>query len=126
MTRRRPCPVAPGPIEEYAARVADLFTVVAQRRGSREYRAGRLAAGGEPVTGAQHPAVQRLRFFLTELCWDPDQVNGRQLELLRADPATAPHGSGVLVIDDPGDRKDCRKTAHAGRQWLGRYGKTGN
>jgi len=32
----------------------------------------------------------------------------------------------VLVIDDSGDRKDGTKTAHVGRQWLGRYGKTGN
>jgi hypothetical protein len=32
----------------------------------------------------------------------------------------------VLVIDDSGDRKDGTATAHVGRQWLGRYGKTGN
>ena len=57
---------------------------------------------------------------------DPDRVNGRRLELLRADPATAPHGDGVLVMDDLGDRKDGVKTAHVGRQWLGRYGRTGN
>jgi hypothetical protein len=53
-------------------------------------------------------------------------VNSRRLELLLADPATAPHGGGVLVIDDSGDRKDGVKTAHVGHQWLGRYGKTGN
>ena len=33
---------------------------------------------------------------------------------------------GVLVVDDSGDRKDGSKTAHVGRQWLGRYGKTGS
>ena len=53
-------------------------------------------------------------------------MNARRLELLRADPATAPHGGGVLVIDDSGDRKDGIKTAHVGRQYLGRYGKTDN
>src|SRR6266550_1083475 len=106
MTRRRPCPAAPGPLEQYAARFDDLFTRVAQRRGFREYLAGLLAprdrnktltalAGAEPVTGAGHPA-------------------------------TAPHGGGVLVIDDSGDRKDGTKTAHVGHQWLGRYGKTDN
>jgi DDE superfamily endonuclease len=136
MTGRRPCPAAPGPLEGYAARFDDLFTRVAQRRGFREYLAGLLAprernktltalAGAEPVAGAQHPAVQRLQFFLSESRWDPGQVNDR-LELLRADPATAPHGGGVLVIDDSGDRKDGRKTAHVGHQWLGRYGKTDN
>jgi len=137
MTGRRPCPAAPGPLEGYAARFDDLFTRVAQRRGFREYLAGLLAprernktltalAGAEPVTGAQHPAVQRLQFFLSESRWDPERVNDRRLELLRADPATAPHDAGVLVVDDSGDRKDGVKTAHVGRQYLGRYGKTDN
>ena len=78
------------------------------------------------MTGAQHPAVQRLQFFLSESRWDAGRVNDRRLELLRDDPETAPHGGGVLVIDDSGDRKDGSKTAHVGRQWLGRYGKTDN
>ena len=137
MTKPRLCPPAPGPLEGYAARFDDLFTRVAQRRGFREYLAGLLAprdrnktltalAGAEPVTGAQHPGVQRLQFFLSESRWDAEQVNARRLELLLADPATAPHDAGVLVIDDSGDRKDGTKTAHVGHQWLGRYGKTGN
>jgi hypothetical protein len=114
-----------------------LFGSLAQRRGFREYLAGLLAprdrnktltalAGAEPVAGAQHPAVQRLQFFLSESRWDPERVNARRLELLLADPATAPHSGGVLVIDDSGDRKDGTKTAHVGHQWLGRYGKTDN
>jgi DDE superfamily endonuclease len=137
MTRRVPCPPAPGPLEGYAARFDDLFGSLAQRRGFRECLAGLLAprdrnktltalAGAEPVAGAQLPAVQRLQFFLSESRWDPDKVNDRRLELLLADPATAPHGGGVLVLDDSGDRKDGTKTAHVGRQWLGRYGKADN
>ena len=117
MTRRVPCPPAPGPLEGYAGRFDDLFGSLAQRRGFREYLAGLLAprdrnktltalAGAEPVAGAQHPAVQRLQFFLSESRWDPGRVNARRLELLAADPATAPHEAGVLVIDDSGDRKD--------------------
>jgi DDE superfamily endonuclease len=78
------------------------------------------------VTGSKLPAVQRLQFFLSESVWDPGAVNDRRLDLLRADPATAPHGGGVLVIDDSGDRKDGTATAHVGRQYLGRYGKTDN
>jgi SRSO17 transposase len=135
MTRRRPCPAAPGPLEGYAARFDDLFGSLAQRRGFREYLTGLLGprdrnktltalAGAEPVAGAQHRSVQRLQFFLSESRWDPDRVNARRLELLLADSATAPHDAGVLVIDDSGDRKDGTKTAHVGRQWLGRYGKT--
>ena len=110
---------------------------MAQRRGFREYLAGLLAprernktltalAGAEPVTGSKLPAVQRLQFFLSESVWDPERVNGRRLELLLAGPVTAPHEGGVLVIDDSGDRKDGTATAHVGRQWLGRYGKTDN
>lgn len=132
-----PCPAAPGPLEGYAVRFDDLFGSLAQRRGFREYLAGLLAlrdrnktltalAGAEPVAGACHPAVQRLQFFLSESRWDAGQVNARRLALLRADPATARHGGGVLVIDDSGDRKDGAKTAHVGHQWLGRYGKTDN
>jgi hypothetical protein len=33
---------------------------------------------------------------LSESRWDPEQVNARRLELLRAEPATVPHGGGVL------------------------------
>jgi len=32
----------------------------------------------------------------------------------------------MLVIDDSGDRQDGTETAHVGRQWLGRNGKTDN
>jgi DDE superfamily endonuclease len=78
------------------------------------------------VTGPKLPAVQRLQFFLSESVWDPDLVNERPLELLLASPLTAPHGGGVVAIDDSGDRKDGTATAHVGRQWLGRYGTTDN
>lgn len=131
MTARRPCPPAPGPLEEYAARFDDLFVSLAQRRGFRECLAGLLAprdrnktitclAGAEPVTGSGSPAVQRLQFFLSESTWDAGKVNDRRLELLRERPETAPHDGGVIVIDDSGDRKDGTSTAHVGRQWLGR------
>ncbi|WP_405956858.1 transposase [Streptomyces phaeochromogenes] len=134
MTKRLPCPPAPGPLEAYAARFDDLFGTLAQRRGFREYLAGLLLprdrnktltclAGTEPVVGAQHAAVQRLQFFLSESTWDGEQVNARRLELLLADPATAPHDGGVLVIDDSGDRKDGGATAHVGKQYLGSVGK---
>src|SRR5436305_14763001 len=131
MTGRRPCPAAPGPLEGYAARFDDLFTRVAQRRGFREYLAGLLAprdrnktltalAGAEPLAGAQHPAVQRLQFFLSESRRDPDRVNSRRLGLLLADPATAPHGTGGPASAASGDRKDRAKAAPVGRPGQGR------
>jgi SRSO17 transposase len=40
---------------------------------------------------------------------------------------TVPDGEGVLlVIDEHGDRKWGKKTAHVGKQWLGNMGKTEN
>ncbi|MES4909055.1 MULTISPECIES: hypothetical protein [unclassified Streptomyces] len=77
VTARRPCPPAPGPLEEYAARFDRLFSSLAQRRGFREYLTGLLLprdrnktltclAGAEPVAGARHLAVQQLQFFLSE------------------------------------------------------------
>jgi len=65
----------------------DLFGSLTHRRGLQEYLAGLLAprdrnktltamAGAEPVTGAQHPAVQRLQFFLPESQWDSGRSGG--------------------------------------------------
>ncbi|MCL7382428.1 hypothetical protein [Streptomyces sp. 35G-GA-8] len=43
-------------------------------------------AGTEPVVGAQHAAVQRLQFFLSESTWDHEQVDARRVELLPGRP----------------------------------------
>jgi DDE superfamily endonuclease len=137
MTKRVPCPPAPGPLEEYASRFDGLFGRLAQRRGFREYLQGLLLprernktltalVGSEPVVGAQAPAVQRLQFFLSESPWDAEAVNARRLELAFAEPATTPGEDGVLVIDDTGDRKDGSRTAHVARQYLGSVGKVDN
>jgi SRSO17 transposase len=137
MTKRLPCPPAPGPLEDYAAQFDPLFARLAQRRSLRAYLQGLLLprdrnktmtalAGAEPIVGAQHAAVQGLQWFVSESTWDAEQVNHRRLALLLADPATAPHERGALVIDDTGDRKAGTKTAHVARQYLGSVGKTDN
>jgi hypothetical protein len=137
MTTRRPCPPAPGPLEDYAQQFDPLFRSLAQRRGLRGYLQGLLLprdrnktltalADAEPITGAQHREVQRLQWFLSESTWDHESVNQRRIGLLCADAVTAPHAQGVLVIDDTGDRKDGNATAHVARQYLGSVGKTDN
>jgi SRSO17 transposase len=137
MTTRRPCPPAPGPLEDYATQFDPLLGSVAQRRGLRDYLQGLLLprdrnktltalADAEPITGAQHREVQRLQWFLSESTWDHEAVNQQRIELLCTDAATAPHAQGVLVIDDTGDRKDGTRTAHVARQYLGSVGKTDN
>jgi SRSO17 transposase len=135
MTTRRPCP--PGPLEAYAQQFDPLLASLAQRRGLRDYLQGLLLprdrnktltglAGAEPIAGAQHRQVQRLQWFLSESTWDHQAVNQQRIHLLQADPATAPHAQGVLVLDDTGDRKDGSATAHVARQYLGSVGKTDN
>jgi SRSO17 transposase len=137
MSARRPCPPAPGPLEDYAQRFDMLFSSLAQRRGLREYLQGLLLprdrnktltglAGAEPITGAQHREVQRLQWFLSESAWNHEQVNDWRVRLLCQDAATAPHDRGVLVLDDTGDRKDGTATAHVARQYLGSVGKIDN
>jgi SRSO17 transposase len=137
MTKRLACPPAPGPLEDYAAQFDPLLARLAQRRGFRAYLEGLLLprdrnktltslAGAEPIVAAQHKAVQGLQWFLTESSWDHEQVSQRRVQLLREDPATAPHDQGALVLDDSGDRKAGTKTAHVARQYLGSVGKTDN
>jgi len=137
MSKRLPCPPAPAPLEEYAARFDELFGTLAQRRGFREYLQGLLLpkdrnktltalAGTEPIVGAQAASVQRLQFFLSESGWDAESVNARRLRLLREDSATEPHGDGALIIDETGDRKDGKKTAHVGHQYLSSVGRIAN
>lgn len=132
-----PFPPIPDPLEQSAAQFDDLFTRANQRAGFRQYLAGLLLpaernktltalANTAPVVGAQQPAAQRLQWFLSESTWDAAALTSRRLELLRTDPATAPHAGGVLIVDETGDRKDGTKTAHVGRQYLGTRGKIEN
>jgi len=83
-------------------------------------------ANTEPVAGAQRREAQSLQWFLSESGWDPKEVNERRLELLFEQRASAPSGKGALIIDEHGDRKWGKHTAHVGRQWLANIGKTDN
>jgi hypothetical protein len=137
MTRRYPVSQAPGPLEDYAMSFDDLFGARAQRHSFRRYLEGLLLpaernktltalANTEPVAGAQRKEAQSLQWFLSESRWDPEVVNARRLELLGEAPRTSPTEDGVLVIDEHGDRKWGKHTAHVGRQWLANIGKTDN
>jgi DDE superfamily endonuclease len=137
MTKRSPVNPAPGPLEDYAALFDDLFGARAQRHGFRRYLEGLLLpaernktltalVNTEPVVGAQRKEAQSLQWFLSESRWDSKEVNQRRLELILKESATTPSEEGVLVIDEHGDRKWGKKTAHVGRQWLANIGKTEN
>lgn len=137
MSQRLPVPAAPGKLENYAAEFDDLYAKRNQRDCFRRYLEGLLLpsernktltglANTEPVVGSKHPQAQKLQWFLSESSWDPRDVNERRLSLLSEQSETAPHAKGVLVMDETGDRKWGKKTAHVGRQYLGSVGKVDN
>src|SRR5258708_1419981 len=95
--------------------------------GSGARRARRLRPWAHGNPGLWSPAVSRLHSRGRTLHRrTTTRRRGPVVAGLRADLATAPHGGGVLVIDDSGDRKDGTKTAHVGHQWLGRSAQTDN
>jgi hypothetical protein len=135
MTKRYPVSPAPGPPEDFAECFDGLFGARAQRHSFRRYLEGLLLpaernktlsalANTEPVAGAQRKEAQGLQWFLSESRWDPQEVNARRLELVRQAPPTAPIEDGMLIIDEHGDRKWGKHTAHVGKQWLANIGKT--
>src|SRR3989337_1479336 len=137
MTKRLPTTPAPGPLEDYVVHFDDLFGTLAQRQAFRRYLEGLLLpdernktltalANTEPVVGAQRKEAQGLQWFLSESSWNPEELNRRRMDLMLEDPKRAPKGSGVLVIDETGDRKDGKATANVGKQYLGGIGKIDN
>src|SRR3954453_20664699 len=137
MTKRSPVSPAPGPLEDYVRSLDDLFGARAQRHSLRRYLQGLLLpaernktltalANTEPVVGAQRKEAQGLQWFLSESSWSPEELNRRRMDLMVEDLKTAPNDSGVLVIDETGDRKDGEATAHVGKQYLGGIGKIDN
>lgn len=133
----RQCVAEPaiGPLEAYCQQLDSCFRTINQRNSLRRYLEGLLLpaernktltalANAEPIVGAQQGHVQRLQWFLSESSWQPAVLNRQRLALLRADPVTAPHERGVLVIDEHGDRKRGSRTAHIGKQYLANLGKT--
>jgi hypothetical protein len=137
MTRRQPADPAPGPLERYVARFDDLFATLAQKYASRRYLEGLLLpternktltalANTEPVLGAQRKEVQGLQWFLSESNWIPEEINRRRVEIMLEDPRTAPTAGSALVVEETGDRKDGKATAHVGKQYLGGIGKIDN
>ena len=124
MTKRKPVEPAPGPLEDYAARFDDLFANRAQRQGFRRYVEGLLMPEERNKTlrpwptpnPLSEPSARRRRACSGSSRspdWDPEEVNRRRVELMLEDPERR-RKSGALVIDETGDRKDGKATAHVG------------
>jgi hypothetical protein len=115
MRHRLPVPPVPGPLGTYAQACEALCATRTQHAAFRRYVAGLLLpternttltglANTAPVVAAQHPAAQRLQWFLTASTGAPDVSNQQRPGLLRQTTGLAPHTHGVLVIDETGDR----------------------
>ena len=137
MTPRLDIAPSPVPLEGFAAHFDHLFSRRNQRESFRRYLEGLLMgqernktltalANAEPVVGALYASVQILQWFLSESCWQASAINAIRKKLLLENPQTAPTPQGALIIDETGDRKDGKKTAHVGRQYLGSVGKVDN
>ena len=136
MTKRLPCPLAPGPLEDYPEALmissppspkeeaSGSICRVAAAQGPQQ--GASALAGMEPIVGAQGAPAQKLQFFLSESAWEAEEVNARRVRMLREDSSMAPHEQGVLVIDETGDRKDGKATDHVGYQYLGSIGRIAN
>ena len=85
-----------GQHQSCAQRFDPLFSILAQRRGFRDYLQGLLLprdpnktlAGAEPIAGDQHRDQRLQWWFLTESSWDHEVVSDRRVRLWCEDPAT--------------------------------------
>lgn len=137
MGKRQDITPAPGSLETYCEQFDELFSRRNQREGFRNYLIGLLLpsernktltglANTEPKIGAQDTHAQSLQWYVSESTWDAHAINEQRLNIAMKTPALAPHEGGVLAIDETGDRKAGRKTAHVGRQYLANLGKIDN
>jgi hypothetical protein len=106
-------------LEDYAVRFENPSGALSQRRRFRDYLAGRPAqrdrnktltalAGAEPMAGGAASGGAAAA-VLVRIAVGPGAGQRRRLELLLAEPATAPYAGGVLVIDDSGTARTARR-----------------
>ncbi|OHV59941.1 hypothetical protein BCD48_40975 [Pseudofrankia sp. BMG5.36] len=110
----------------------DLFCRVAERTALRHYLIGLLLPRERNKTLTELAALvpgadrQRLHHFLHDAPWDPDALGARRVDLWRRHPDLGPHGNGVLIIDETGDRKRGHGIVLAAQQYIGKLGRTAN
>jgi len=121
-----------GGIDRFCGQFDDLFCRLAERTALRHYLIGLLLPRERNKTLTELAALvpgadrQRLHHFLHEAPWDPDAVGARRVQLWRRHPDLGPHGNGVLIIDETGDRKRGQGIVLAAQQYIGKLGRTAN
>ncbi len=131
-TPRKPTPPTTEVVDAFCAQFDDLFYRLAERAAFRQYLIGLLLPREHNKTLTLLASLvpdadrQRLHHFLHDAPWDAEALNRRRLELWQARPELAPHGDGVLIVDETGDRKRGHRIVLAANQYIGKLGHTAN
>jgi len=131
-TPRKPTVPTTNAIDTVCAQFDDLFNRQAARQAFRHYLIGLLLPREHNKTMTVLAALmpgsvrQRLHHVLHDAPWDAAALNARRLQLWREHPTLRPHGRGVLIVDETGDRKRGHGIPFAAQQYIGKVGRTAN
>jgi SRSO17 transposase len=131
-TPRKPTLPTTDAIDAFCAKFDDLFNRRAARQAFRHYLIGLLLPRERTKTMTVLASLvpgcvrQRLHHFLHDAPWDAQTLNARRLQLWRDHPTLRPHGRGVLIVDETGDRKRGHGIPFAAQQYIGKVGFTAN
>ena len=131
-TPRKPTVPATDAIDAFCARFDHLFTRRAARQAFRHYLIGLLLPREHNKTMTVLASLvpggnrQQLHHFLHDAPWDVQAMNARRLQIWQEHPTLRPHGRGVLIVDETGDRKRGRGIPFAAQQYIGKVGFTAN
>jgi SRSO17 transposase len=131
-TPRKPTAPTTAALDAFCAQFDDLFARDEERRALRQYLIGLLLPREHNKTVVELAAIvpgaerQALHHVLREAPWDADALNRRRLELWQAHPVRAPHGGGVLIVDETGDPTRGHRIVLAAQQYLGKLGHVAN
>jgi SRSO17 transposase len=131
-TPRKPTLPTTDAIDTFCAQFDDLFTRRAARHAFRHYLIGLLLPREHnktmTVLASQVPGGnrQQLHHFLHDAPWDAEALNARRLQLWQEHATLRPHGRGVLIVDETGDRKRGHGIPFAAQQYIGNVGFTAN
>jgi SRSO17 transposase len=131
-TPRKPTMPTTDAIDTFCAQFDDLFNRRAARQAFRHYLIGLLLPREHNKTMTVLASLvpgsdrQQLHHFLHDAPWDTAALNERRLALWQAHPTLRPHGRGVLIVDETGDRKRGHGIPFAAQQYIGKVGFTAN
>ncbi len=131
-TPRKPTIPTTDAIDAFCAHFDDLFNRRAARQAFRHYLIGLLLPRERnkamTVLASLVPGGnrQQLHHFLHDAPWDGQMLNARRLQLWQEHPTLRPHGRGVLIVDETGDRKRGHGIPFAAQQYIGKLGFTAN